>query len=70
LWFSWRFYVIKFDLVEGNVSLKINKTIRSNLFLLFNLYFEYWMFFGIYFSWLSRLISKRLTNLLFIAIYY
>ena len=36
-------------LVEGNWSLGINKIMRSNLFLLFNLCFEYWMFFCTYF---------------------
>ena len=36
-------------LVEGNGSLEINKTVRSNLLLLFNLRFEYHMFFCAYF---------------------
>ena len=36
-------------LVEGNWSLGINKTVRSNLFLLFDLCFEYQMFFCAYF---------------------
>ena len=36
-------------LVKGNWSLGINKTVRSNLFSLFNLCFEYRMFFCAYF---------------------
>ena len=66
---SWWYYVTKFDLVEGNRSLRINNTVISNLVSLFNLCFEYWMFCGVYFSWLSRLITRRPTSLLFVAIY-
>jgi len=42
---------------------------KSNLFSLLNSCFEYWMFFYAYFSWLSRLITRRPASLLFVAIY-
>jgi hypothetical protein len=66
---SWWYYVTKFDLVEGNRSLRINNTVISNLVSLFNICFEYLMFCGVYFSWLSRLITRRPTSLLFVVIY-
>ena len=59
LWYSWWYCVTKFDLVQGNGSLRIKIIVRSNLFSLFNLCFVYWMFFGAYFSWLSCLITMR-----------
>ena len=46
---SWPCLAKLLYLVEGNWSLKINKTMRSNLFLFFNLCFEYQMFFCVYF---------------------
>ena len=42
---SWPSLAKLLYLVKGNGSLRINKTVRSNLFLLFNLCFEYRMFF-------------------------
>ena len=46
---SWPYLAKLLCLVEGNWSFGINKTVRSNLFLLFNLCFEYQMFFCAYF---------------------
>ena len=46
---SWPCVAKLLYLVEGNWSLGINKTVRSNLFLLFHLCFEYQMFFCAYF---------------------
>ena len=46
---SWPCLAKLLYLVERNWSLGINKTVRSNLFLLFDLCFEYQMFFCAYF---------------------
>ena len=42
---------------------------KSNFFSLLNSCFEYWMFFYVYFPWLSRLITRKPASLLFVAIY-
>ena len=66
LFLSWPCLAKLLYLGKGNWSFGINKIVRSNLFLLFNLCSEVLLYL---FSWLSHLITRRPTSLLFVAIY-